>query len=115
MYQNIAILSDIYIGSLGSPSKGGGNLALYFMSDWFIFYIGMALGGAILSWFRIFLPVRQKILAEGLLDHPYVSNIVITTVVWLVLAMLVIPFIASALLLDSKRDIFIEQVYEGAK
>ena len=119
MSQNIAILYDTYIGSLGNPSSGEigkANLAfIIYMNDWFLAYCCLALGGALISWYRVYLPVRSRLKLEGFHAHPYVSNTIISSIVWLLAAMLLIPFLARALIMDSKLEVFIQEVYKGAK
>lgn len=118
MYQNIATLSDTFIGSLDNPSAGEigrADFALIYMNEGFLIYIAIAISGALISWYTIFLPVRLKLIKDGLNDHPYVSNLLITSIVWLIAATVLIPFIASALLFEDKKAIFIASVYEGAK
>lgn len=115
VYQNSVIQSGISTGSLDSLSKGGDFLALYFMSEFYIFYICMALAGSILSWFQVYIPVRNKLIEDGDLSHPYIANNYVTTAVWLVAAAVLVPFLVSALLFENKRSLFIQAVYEGAK
>ena len=115
MYPETALVLDTFTGNLGSPSNGGGNLAFYFMNEWFLFYLGMALAGGILSWFHVFLPVRSMFKKEGNLKHPYVNSPVWSTLVWVILAAIMLPFICSSLLFENKREIFIKATYDGAK
>lgn len=118
MYRDIVILSGYFTESLGSPSEGEiglTNLAHIYMNEWFLIYTAIAISGALISWYKIFLPVRLKLTKDGLNDHPYVSNLLITSIVWLIAATVLIPFIASALLFEDKKAIFIASVYEGAK
>lgn len=118
MYQNIATLSDTFIGSLDNPSAGEigrADFALIYMNEWFLFYLAMAIAGAIISWYQIYLPVRRRLIKESVVDHPYVSNNFITTIVWLIASTVLIPFIAGALISEEKKILFIQAVYEGAK
>jgi hypothetical protein len=118
VYQNIAILSDIFIESLGNPRSGEfgrPELAFYFMNEWILLYIVIALSGALMSWYKVFIPVRNLFIKDGIEDHPYVKNYLMSSIVWTGLAAVLLPFIASALLFEDKTELFIKHSYEGAK
>ena len=85
------------------------------MPDFIIIYLSIALSGALISWYRIFLPVRYILKAEGAKNNVYVTKPILTSIIWIVLAALVIPFLARSLLSDKARDESIKQVYQGAK
>ncbi len=115
MYPEIVSVFDIFTGNLGSPSKGGGNLALYFMNEWLVLYISLSLAGGLITWYNIFLPVRNLFIKDKVMDHPYVKSPVLSAIVWIVLAAIMLPFVMSSLLFEDKRNLFIKATYEGAK
>ncbi len=92
------------------------SLALNFlMIEFLMFYLSFALAGGIMSYFKIMRPVIKRLKAEGNLAHPYVTSSITSCITWVVLATVVIPFMAYALIDDEQRNAFIDYVYEGAK
>lgn len=119
MYQELHTTLSTYAGALSNyPSSGEigeADFALYFlMIELLIFYVSFALAGGLISWKKIFLPVCNRLAAEGKEDHPYLSSPFISAVVWIMLSTVVIPFMAWSLIDESEREKFIDYVYDGA-
>lgn len=72
----------------------------------------VALAGAIFSWHSVFLPVRN-LLKNHEEAHPFKDNPILSSIVWVLLAFLTIPFFTPALLNDEIREKFIHGMYKG--
>jgi hypothetical protein len=77
-------------------------------------YTLFALSGGILSTVELYLPVVEKLKAKRITEHPFVSNTVLSGLLWFVGSVLIIPFFIKALIFEKDKQQFIAAVYDAA-
>lgn len=75
-------------------------------------YLIFALSGGFVSILELFIPIVAKLSDLGK-EHIFVTNPIISGIVWYVISVLAVPFIVIPLLFTSAKDSFINEVTTG--
>jgi hypothetical protein len=83
------------------------------MEFWIQHYIVFAVSGALVAWWSIFLPSLHLLCAETEGDHPVLRSQFLSGVIWVALAILVVPILVMPLLNEKSRISFIISLTQG--
>ena len=83
------------------------------MELWVNYYLSFAVSGALLAWWRIFLPSMHLLWRETEGDHPILRSQVISGTVWVGISVLFLPVLIIPLLQEKARIRFILSLTNG--
>ena len=85
------------------------------MIDLISYYSIFALAGGIMSIWKLFIPIRNKMIVTYNESHSFVESPIISGFIWLLLSIIFITLIINALLFDVERNRFIDEVVDTGR
>jgi len=81
--------------------------------EWYQYYLIYAVSGALTAWWAIYLPSIRLLdrFTDG--EHPILQWQLVSSLVWITLAMITMPILTIVLLSENKRKKFIKSLVRG--